>query len=238
MSSITTQQAKLDLKLVPKEKRLEIRKCNGRLNHGKIQIEPIFQVVLDALVLTPCCYAFLITADVPKVELGHTKEINSLNDVVVDHMHQPWRTFSALINKSLSGKKNGVDKLRLARAQLLWGNKIGIHTSKDDYPINTLRFGSAKEGTQIYGALLPESLTSPETKETKAYQTYLISSKEPMKKSKIVKRSAKKSTKALVGGVVIRETPKMPLSKKNKKVDIATCKGIELLSEVALTEEA
>ncbi|GKD45627.1 hypothetical protein Tco_1270272, partial [Tanacetum coccineum] len=53
MSSITAQQTKLDLELVPKEKRLEIRKCNGRLNHRKKQIEPTFQVVLDALALTP-----------------------------------------------------------------------------------------------------------------------------------------------------------------------------------------
>ncbi|GJV89406.1 hypothetical protein Tco_1533344 [Tanacetum coccineum] len=35
MSSITAQQAKLDLELVPKEKRLEIGKCNGRLNPKK-----------------------------------------------------------------------------------------------------------------------------------------------------------------------------------------------------------
>nr|GEX17686.1 hypothetical protein [Tanacetum cinerariifolium] len=156
---------KLDLELVPKEKRLEIGKCNKRLNPGKIQREPTFQVVLDALALTPCYSAFLITADVPEVymhqfrdsvykhgtfykfkmdkrnifklnmeifrdifkicpcvqgqdfdalptneeimsflrELGHIREINSLNDVV-DHMHQPWRNFAALINKSLSGK--------------------------------------------------------------------------------------------------------------------------------------
>nr|GFB32296.1 hypothetical protein [Tanacetum cinerariifolium]GFB32308.1 hypothetical protein [Tanacetum cinerariifolium] len=52
-------------------------------------------------------------------ELGHTGEINSLGDVVVDHMHQPWRTFAALINKSLSGKTTGLDKLRLYRAQIL-----------------------------------------------------------------------------------------------------------------------
>nr|GEZ94609.1 hypothetical protein [Tanacetum cinerariifolium]GEZ96247.1 hypothetical protein [Tanacetum cinerariifolium] len=52
-------------------------------------------------------------------ELGHTGEINSLNDVVVDHMHQPWRTFAALINKSLSGKTTGLDKLRLSKAQIL-----------------------------------------------------------------------------------------------------------------------
>ncbi|GJX89170.1 hypothetical protein Tco_0341184 [Tanacetum coccineum] len=181
MSSITAQQIKLDLELVPKEKRLEIRKCNGRLNPGKIQREPTFQVVLDALALTPCYSAFLITADVPEVymhqfwdsvykhdtfyrfkmdkrkrfklnleifrdifkicprvqgqdfdalptdeeivsflrDLGHTGEINSLNDVVVDQMHQPWRTFAALINRSLSGKTTGLDKLRLSRAQIL-----------------------------------------------------------------------------------------------------------------------
>ncbi|GJU06673.1 hypothetical protein Tco_1123103 [Tanacetum coccineum] len=65
-----------------------------------------------------------------------------------------------------------------------------------------------------------------------------VSSEEPVKKSKIVKRSAKKSTKAPAGGVVIRETPEMPLSKKKEKVDVARGKGIELLSDVALTKEA
>ncbi|GJX06569.1 hypothetical protein Tco_0194501 [Tanacetum coccineum] len=67
MSSITAQQTKLDLELVPKEKRLDIGKCNGRLNPGKIHKEPTFQVVLDALALTLCYSAFLITADVLEV---------------------------------------------------------------------------------------------------------------------------------------------------------------------------
>nr|GEX08294.1 hypothetical protein [Tanacetum cinerariifolium] len=189
---------KLDLELVPNEKRLEIGKCNERLNPGKIQREPTFQVILDALALNPCYSAFLNTADVPEVdifkicprvqgqdfdalptddeivsflrELGHTGEINSLNDIVVDHMHQPWRTFTALINKSLSGKINGVDKLHKT---LSWRNKIQMHTSTDDCLINTLRFVSEKEETQIYDAILPESLTSLEMKETQACQTYL-----------------------------------------------------------------
>ncbi|GKE20293.1 hypothetical protein Tco_1431805 [Tanacetum coccineum] len=140
-----------------------------------------------------------------------------------------------------------------------------MHTSIDDYLINTLRFVSTKEATQIYGAMLPESLTSPEMKETKAYKTYLgfapgatppnkarkfkkpaspqlsivpVSSEEPTKKSKRVKRSANKSTKAPVGGVVIRKNPEKPLSKKKEKVDVARGKVIDLLSEVALTEDA
>ncbi|GJX96576.1 hypothetical protein Tco_0352374 [Tanacetum coccineum] len=52
-------------------------------------------------------------------------------------------------------------------------NRIGMHTSKDDYLINTLRFVSRREASQIYGAVLPECLTSPEMKESKAYKTYL-----------------------------------------------------------------
>ncbi|GKE07827.1 hypothetical protein Tco_1411378, partial [Tanacetum coccineum] len=100
-----------------------------------------------------------------------------------------------------------------------WRNKIGMHTFKDDYLINTLRFVSAKEATQIYGAILPESLTSPEMKETKAYKTYLgfATGATPPKKA---------------------ETTKMSLSKKKEKMTIEKRKGIDLLSEVALTEEA
>ncbi|GKG24753.1 hypothetical protein Tco_0395381 [Tanacetum coccineum] len=48
-----------------------------------------------------------------------------------------------------------------------------MHTSKDGYLINSLRFVSAKQSTQIYGAILPKCLTSPTMKESKAYKTYL-----------------------------------------------------------------
>nr|GEU35553.1 hypothetical protein [Tanacetum cinerariifolium] len=344
----------LDLELVPKENRLDIRKGNGRIPRGLTPREPTFQVVLDAIGLTPCYPSFLITADVREVymhqfwnsvyehdtfyrfkldkkkqfklslevfrdifqicprvhgrdfdalpseedtvsflrELDHTREINSLNDVVVDQMHQPWRSFAALINRGLSGKTSGLDKLvslelkyfgqenmyypRFTKAiihhillqeQILsWRNKFGMHTSKDDYLINTLRFFSAKESTQIYGKLLPETLTSPEMKESKAYKTYLgyalgavppkIARKfkkaspskkysslvpvddEPSKKGKRVKRSVKKSTTTPATGIVIREAPVKTQSKRKEKVDVARGKGIDLLSEVALTEEA
>ncbi|GKB97121.1 hypothetical protein Tco_0983258 [Tanacetum coccineum] len=223
-------------------------------------------------------------------ELGHTGEINSLNDVVVDQMHQPWRTFTALINRGLSGKTSGLNKLRLSRAQILWGkfyqknvdyvellwedfiyqienraykkqekmyyprftkaiihhfliqekslswrNKIRMHTSKDDYLINSLRFVSTKESTQIYGAILPECLTSPAMKESKAYKTYLgyATDEEPVTKGKRVKRHAKKSTTKPTTGVIIREDPMKTKSKskEKEKVDVTRGKGIELLSE-------
>ncbi|GJX04740.1 hypothetical protein Tco_0190656 [Tanacetum coccineum] len=100
-----------------------------------------------------------------------------------------------------------------------------MHISKDDYLINTLRFVFAKEATQIYGAILPKSLTSHEMKEIKAYKTFLgfATGATPPKKAR-------------------KETPKMSLSKKKEKITVEKTvekrKGIDLLSEVALNEEA
>ncbi|GJW34570.1 hypothetical protein Tco_0054602 [Tanacetum coccineum] len=228
MTSITAQQTKLDLELVPKENRLDIGKCNGRIPRGLKPKEETFQVVLDALALTPCYPAFLITADVLE-------------------MHQPWRTFATIINRSLSGKKSGLDKLRLSQAQILWG---------------------IREASQIYGAILPECLTSPEMMESKAYKTYLgyatgdvppkVSRKfkkaspfkkesklvpgdeEPVKKGKRLKTPAKKSASKPTTGIIIREPPVETKSKRKEKekVDVVHRKGIELLSEVALSEKA
>ncbi|GJT19438.1 hypothetical protein Tco_0878144 [Tanacetum coccineum] len=122
-----------------------------------------------------------------------------------------------------------------------WRNKIRMHTSRDDYLINTLTFVSAKEATQIYGAILPESLTSLEMKETKAYKTYLgfaTGATPPKKARKFKKPTSPQLTTVPQKGVVIRETPEMPLSKKKEKINVEKRKGIDLLSEVALTEEA
>nr|GEU50840.1 hypothetical protein [Tanacetum cinerariifolium] len=111
--------------------------------------------------------------------------------------------------------------LPYSRQDNLLEKQDGMHTSRDDYLINTLRFVSAKEETQIYGAILPE-----------------FSTEAPMGQSKRVKRHAKKSNETPERGVVIRETPEMPLTKKKEKVDVTRSKGIELLSQVALTKDA
>nr|GEX79812.1 hypothetical protein [Tanacetum cinerariifolium] len=310
MSSITAQQTKLDLELVPKVKRLKIEKCNGRLYTGMKQREPTFQVVLDSLALTPCYFAFLIIADVPKVymhqfwdtiykyensyrfkmdkkkkfdlnleifrdifQICHRAHGQNTNELPTD---EDIVNFATIINQSLSRKTTGLDKLRLSRAQILWGmcykknvdyvgllwedftyqidnrdktisksNKIGIHTSRDEYLINTLRFVSTKEESQIYGARLPKSMTSHKMRETKAYKTYLgyatgvtppkkaqkfkkldssklsivpASHDELIRKSKRVKRHVKKSSNAPTAGAVIRETPMKSLFKKKEKM--------------------
>ncbi|GJW11382.1 hypothetical protein Tco_1577209 [Tanacetum coccineum] len=143
--------------------------------------------------------------------------------------------------------------------------RSGMHTSKDDYLINTLRFISAKEATQIYGAILPKLLTSPEMKETKDYKTYLgfstgatppkivrkFKKASPSKKDlnlslvpvdeepKSAKKKvpSKKTTRKQTSRVVIRDTKVESSSKRKEKVYVARGKGIELLSEVALIED-
>ncbi|GJX75206.1 hypothetical protein Tco_0313801 [Tanacetum coccineum] len=47
-------------------------------------------------------------------------DIRKITDVNVNKLHQPWRSFAAIINKCLSGKPS-YDSLRLSQAQILWG---------------------------------------------------------------------------------------------------------------------
>nr|GEV83703.1 hypothetical protein [Tanacetum cinerariifolium] len=127
-------------------------------------------------------------------ELGHTGEIKSVIDVVVDQMHQPWRTFAIIINRSLSGKTTGVTPPKKVR-----------------------KFKKPASPKLI---------------------TILVSPEEPTMKSKRVKRLAKKYTNAPTTCVVIRETHVLSLFKKKEKMIVKKCKEIDLLSKVALTEEA
>ncbi|GKD53937.1 hypothetical protein Tco_1287324, partial [Tanacetum coccineum] len=54
-------------------------------------------------------------------ELGYSGRCNMLSAIHTDQMHQPWRTFAAIINRCISGKTTGLDRLRESRAQILWG---------------------------------------------------------------------------------------------------------------------
>nr|GEZ64205.1 hypothetical protein [Tanacetum cinerariifolium] len=67
MNPDVTKQVALDNSFVPFKKRLKIEKCNTRIEFSKPQREETYQVTLDALKLSPCYPAFLITAEVPEV---------------------------------------------------------------------------------------------------------------------------------------------------------------------------
>nr|GEY25739.1 hypothetical protein [Tanacetum cinerariifolium] len=231
-----------------------------RINPAKIQKEPTYQVVLDALTLTTCYLAFLITADVPKIyvhqfwftinkkdstsypfkidkkryridievfreilqicprlsnqefdalpsnekivsfikELGHKGDIKTVTDVVVDQMHQPWRTFASIINKCLYGKiidftfqvenrdTKKQEKMyypRFTKAiihhfitkdkSISMRNIMFMHNAQDDSILGPMRFVSKPDNYQVYGALLPEVMTIQKMRASPTYKTYL-----------------------------------------------------------------
>ncbi|GKA18081.1 hypothetical protein Tco_0697918 [Tanacetum coccineum] len=124
-------------------------------------------------------------------DLGHTGNIKKITDVVIDHMHQLWRDFAAIINKedlafqidNCNVKKQ--EKMyypRFTKAiiyhfltkdkSILMRNKMFIHTAQDDSILGNLRFVSKDEDNQVYGALIFEVMTTPKIRESPAYQTY------------------------------------------------------------------
>ncbi|GKA04549.1 hypothetical protein Tco_0683669 [Tanacetum coccineum] len=134
-------------------------------------------------------------------DLGHTGEIKFLFYVNVNHMHQPWRSFAAIINKCLSGKTTTLENLAfqvekqetpkknndmyyprftkvivdyfMAKDQAIpRRNKMFWHHARDDFMFTTIRVISKHRDTQVYGAILPQHLTNQAMLESEAYMTY------------------------------------------------------------------
>ncbi|GJZ20152.1 hypothetical protein Tco_0556742 [Tanacetum coccineum] len=53
------------------------------------------------------------------IKMGYKGPLYKHSNMFVDHMHQPWRTLAAIINKCLSGKTASNDKLRKSRIDIL-----------------------------------------------------------------------------------------------------------------------
>ncbi|GJW41912.1 retrovirus-related pol polyprotein from transposon TNT 1-94 [Tanacetum coccineum] len=273
---ITRAQHKaLDDDLVVPANRLKIGKCNLRLSSNLNSKEPTLQVVLDALKLTSFYKAFEITADVLEIymqelwvtasrhhsslhppfkeeilsfirDLGHTGEIKVLFDVNVNHMHQPWRSFAAIINKCLSGKTTALENLVyqvenknskknndlyyprftkvivdyfMAKDQSIpRRNKMFWHTSRDDPMFTTIR----SEAYKTYHAYATgEKIPKPKYVKNKA---------DPESSSK------KKSAQTSKGKRLKTSTKVTKPATKKQPATMSKEKGLNVLSKVALSE--
>nr|GEZ90182.1 hypothetical protein [Tanacetum cinerariifolium] len=59
--------------------------------------------------------------------------IRKLTDVNINKLHQPWKSFAAIINKCLTGKSSGYDSLWLSQAQILtMDTTIDQQVARDD----------------------------------------------------------------------------------------------------------
>ncbi|GKB39385.1 hypothetical protein Tco_0884327 [Tanacetum coccineum] len=151
-------------------------------------------------------------------DLGHTREIKVLTDVNVNHMHQPWRSFAAIINRCLSEKPTSLDSLCLLHAQIIWG----MYQKKN---VDYVYLLWEDLDTHIYGAILPNELTNQDIKDSEAYKLYytVASGAEPPK-SKYKKKadepvtpSKKKTVPTSKGAVDGPEVPNVPEYKLESK---------------------
>ncbi|GJW66979.1 hypothetical protein Tco_0121403 [Tanacetum coccineum] len=100
-------------------------------------------------------------------------------------------------------------------------NRMFMHTARDDSLLGTMRFVSRHGDTQVYGAVLPKAMTNKALLDSVAYKTYyaIASGAEPLKLRKSV-------------------APKPKSTKKKASVKADRGKGLNVLSEVALSEAA
>nr|GEW97360.1 hypothetical protein [Tanacetum cinerariifolium] len=101
--------------------------------------------------------------------LGHSGEIRRLTDVIINKLHQPWRSFIAIINKCLSGKTSGYNSLRLSQAQILWGlyhrRNVDFAYLMWEYFVYQVEHKDAKKSNEMYypvaiGATPPKTKAS------------------------------------------------------------------------------
>ncbi|GKE20006.1 hypothetical protein Tco_1431518 [Tanacetum coccineum] len=187
MNPVATQQVALDNSLVAPEKRLKIEKCNARIAFSKPQKEETYQVTLDALKLSRCYPAFLVTAEVPE---------GMYNKKNVDYVALLWEDFMYQANNReiSSARKEHMPYPRFTKViishficknkTIFMRNRINLHTIRDD--------------------------------------------------SLLAKKHTKKSNNVPTAGVIIKDTPGVPVSKKKAHSKGDRGKGMELLYDAAL----
>ncbi|GJS12548.1 copia protein [Tanacetum coccineum] len=189
-------------------------------------------------------------------ELGYTGKCDMLSAIHTDQMHQPWRTFAAVINRCISGKttdfmfqadnrdispahKEHMPYLRFTKViithfiskdkTISMRNMINLHTIRVDSLLGTLKFVSKTEDYQKYGALIPEEMINQAIKDSKAYKTYhdFSTGKATPKKARKFKKIASPSKK--LSPVLEEELAKKPKRAKKPAKKSTTVPTIDVV---------
>ncbi|GKC47947.1 hypothetical protein Tco_1065669 [Tanacetum coccineum] len=199
MNTTQAQQKALNDALVGPTDRLEFGKYNMRLKTDIKPKEATFQVVLDALALTPFYKAFLITVEDPAIYMQEFWAIISVHRKNIDYVYLLWEDFLFQVENKDAKKTNKMSYPKFTKIiinhfmsndqSISRRNKMFWHTARDD----TIKLISN---------------TSQKKKPVQATEGTRLKSK-----AKVAKFDKKK------------QPSKMPKAK-----------GLNVLSEVALTE--
>nr|GEY83020.1 hypothetical protein [Tanacetum cinerariifolium] len=240
MDMTIDQQVALDEALVPHASRIRIRKSNFHLRSDITSKESTLQLVYDVLRLTPFRKAFFVTVDtfdeLPSKEeilaflryLGHSGEIRKLTNVNINKLHEPWRSFTAVLNKCLSRKSTGYDSLR---------NKANWHYVIDDQMFTMIKLVSRHQNTQQFGVMLPVELTNEDIRNSEAYKEYYaITSGAAPPKTKASVRKTKSSFDTTITPLTVAGTRLLTSAKGKQPAKSSKAKGLSVLSEFAMTK--
>ncbi|GKC81428.1 hypothetical protein Tco_1137145 [Tanacetum coccineum] len=273
MDTTKAQQIALDDALVAPANRLKIGKCNQRLSFTLKSNEPTIQVILDALKLTPFYKAFEITTNAPEIYMqeclsGKTNGLDSLRlsraQIIwgmyhkknIDYVYQLWEDLVYQVENKNSKKKNDICYPRFTKVIIDYfmtkdqsisrRNKMFWHTTRDDPMFYTIRDISRHQGTQIYGAILPDELNNQELLDSKAYKEYYAVAfgvEPPKAKTKYKKKvdepvtpSKSKTAPASKGSRLKSPAKVAKTDKKKQRAMMPKTKGLAVLSKVALTK--
>ncbi|GJR40561.1 hypothetical protein Tco_1216245 [Tanacetum coccineum] len=167
-------------------------------------------------------------------DLGYIGKCDMLSEIDTDQMHQPWRTFVAVISRCISGKSTDYQKYEaLIHEQMI---NQAIQDSKE-YKIY-LAFATGEATPKK--AMKFKKIALPLKKQT------FVLEEEPAKKPKQTKHpkpakkdvSSKNPSRKQSTGVQIRDILSVSVLKKKAPAttDRSTC--IDLLSEAALLKDA
>nr|GFA70673.1 hypothetical protein [Tanacetum cinerariifolium] len=162
IDTTTDQQVAMDKALVPHAKRLRIGRSNFHLLSNIKSKESTLQLVYDVLHLSPFFKAFRVTAYLLEIymqELWETSNVHhhsirgairKLTDLNINKLHQPWRSFTAIINKCLTGKSLGYDSLRVRKTRSSSDTKITPPTAAAGPRLTT--FEKGKQAAKAFKA--------------------------------------------------------------------------------------
>nr|GEV10112.1 integrase, catalytic region, zinc finger, CCHC-type, peptidase aspartic, catalytic [Tanacetum cinerariifolium] len=136
-------------------------------------------------------------------DLGYTGMINVLIDVNVNYMHQPWRSFAAIINRCLSGKTTSLNSLCLSHSKAY----------KEYYAVAS---GAVPPKVKRkYKKKTDEPVTSPKSKTASASKGTRLKSKAKVTQPDIKKQPAKKIV--VLSEVALSEAEQIKLATKRSK---------------------
>nr|GEW60044.1 retrovirus-related Pol polyprotein from transposon TNT 1-94 [Tanacetum cinerariifolium] len=181
--------------------------------------------------------------------LGHSGVIRKLTYVNINKLHQPWRSFVAIINKCLTAKSSGYDSLRSSQAQIMWGlyhkrNVDFAYLMWEDFVYQVEHKDTKKINEMYYpwftksGAMLPVELTNEDIRNSNAYKEYYaVATGVTPPKPKASVRKTRSSSDTTVTPPTTTAGPKLSTSAKGKQpAKVSKAKSLSALSEVAMTE--